>query len=81
MTCDLLFICFCPAVRPVGKRTQKVAILFRESSIIWKKNNYDIIPDVNVAEIARYVAMVREFETRYPPEDLSAQDEEVEELE
>jgi hypothetical protein len=37
-----------------------------------RDNNYGILPEVNGAEVARYVAQLEEYEAKYPPTDLSA---------
>jgi serine/threonine protein kinase len=42
----------------------------------FRTNNYAILPDVNEAEIARYVAQLEQYEEKYPPENVSTEDHE-----
>jgi serine/threonine protein kinase len=53
-------------------------ISFDEILEYLRDNNYGILHGVNVVEMAIYVAQLEEYEKRYPPEDLSAVDEEDE---
>jgi hypothetical protein len=52
---------------------------FREILEYLKVNDYALLPDVNVAEIARYITKLEAFEEQHPPMDLSALDQDEEE--
>jgi hypothetical protein len=39
-------------------------------------NKYELVPDVHADEVARYVARIEEYESRFPAVDLRSFDEE-----